>query len=401
MTRRLPAIDAKFPTHATRRPPDQPTRRAPREDSHVTYMVRAIAALAATFALAGCTGQYLTTGETPRDNFIETGEVKVVPITPELIADSSVNAVSTQLPEELTSYRQKTYLIQPGDTLLVTVWDHPELTAPAGSQQETAANGRQVQPDGSFYFPYAGKMNLTGKTIEQVRSTLTSRLGRYLKDPQVDVNVIGTGSRVTLEGAFNNTAPQEISPVPLTLSQAIGRAGVNAELADLSGVTLTRDGRTYRIDLDALNRNGNAAPDIHLKAGDRVFLPFNDRKEVYVVGEVIAPKAINFRTTDISLTQALGRAGGLDPTTSKGSAVYVIRGTDGGSMTQKPATVYHLNAKSPVSFALADRFMLQPGDVVFVGPAGVTRWNRFLSQVLPLTGLLRNATSAGQDVRSF
>ena len=364
-------------------------------------MVRALAALAATFALAGCTGQYLTTGETPRDNFIETGEVKVVPITPELIADSSVNAMSTQLPEELTSYRQKTYLIQPGDTQLVTVWYHPELTAPAGSQQETAANGRQVQPDGSFYFPYAGKMNLTGKTIEQVRSTLTSRLGRYLKDPQVDVNVIGTGSRVTLEGAFNNTAPQEISPVPLTLSQAIGRAGVNAELADLSGVTLTRDGRTYRIDLDALNRNGNAAPDIHLKAGDRIFLPFNDRKEVYVVGEVITPKAINFRTTDISLTQALGRAGGLDPTTSKGSAVYVIRGTDGGNMTQKPATVYHLNAKSPVSFALADRFMLQPGDVVFVGPAGVTRWNRFLSQVLPLTGLLRNATSSGQDIKNL
>ncbi|HSR65018.1 MAG TPA: capsular biosynthesis protein, partial [Xanthomonadaceae bacterium] len=160
-------------------------------------------------------------------------------------------------------------------------------------------------------------------------------------------------------------------------------------------------GRSYRVDLDALNRNGAVAPEIYLKPGDRLFLPFNDRKEVYVVGEVITPKAINFKTTDISLTQALGRAGGLDPTTSKGSAVYVIRGTDGGNMKQSPATVYHLNAKSPVSFALADRFMLRPGDVVFVGPAGVTRWNRFLSQVLPLTGLLRNATSAGQDVKNL
>jgi polysaccharide export outer membrane protein len=356
--------------------------------------LRALAALAASLALAGCTGQYLTTGETPRDNFIETGEVKVVPITPELVATAP--ALASTLPAEITGYRPETYHLQAGDTLIVTVWDHPELTTPAGSQQQTVANGRMVQPDGTFYFPYAGKVQVAGKSIEQVRSTLASRLGRYLKDPQVDVNVIGSGGRVAMEGAFTNTAPQDITPVPLTLSQAIGRAGVNAEQADLSGLMLTRDGKSYRVDLDALNRNGAVAPEIYLKPGDRLFLPFNDRKEVYVVGEVTRPTAINFKTTDITLTQALGRAGGLDPTTSKGSAVYEIRGSE-GDMKQAPATVYHLNAKSPVAFALADRFLLQPGDVVFVGPAGVTRWNRFVSQVLPLTSVLRNAANASQD----
>ena len=37
------------------------------------------------------------------------------------------------------------------------------------------------------------------------------------------------------------------------------------------------------------------------------------------------PNAISFKTSDMSLTQALGRAGGLNPETSKGKAVYVIR----------------------------------------------------------------------------
>ena len=356
--------------------------------------LRALAALAASLALAGCTGQYLTTGETPRDNFIETGEVKVVPITPELVA--TMPATVGTLPADITGYRPETYLLQPGDTLIVTVWDHPELTTPAGSQQQTVANGRLVQPDGTFYFPYAGKVQAAGKSIEQVRSTLASRLGKVLKDPQVDLNVVGSGGRVSLEGAFANTAPQDITPVPLTLSQAVGRAGLNAEQADLSGLMLTRDGQTYRVDLDALNRNGSRAPEIYLKPGDRLFLPFNDRKEVYVVGEVNRPTAINFKTTDITLTQALGRAGGLDPSTSKGSAVYVIRGSE-GDMKQQPATVFHLNAKSPVAFALADKFPLQAGDVVFVGPAGVTRWNRFVSQVLPLTNIIRNAANAQQD----
>jgi polysaccharide export outer membrane protein len=358
----------------------------------VNTLIRAFALPAAmTLSLAGCMGQHLSTGEMPRDNFIQTGEVKVVPITPELVAMNGPFAqAAAQVPQELLAYRPESYHIQPGDTLLITVWDHPELSTPAGTQQQAVANGRQVQPDGSFFFPYAGKTNISGKTIEQVRSMLTSKLGRYLNDPQVDVNVVGYGSRVSLEGAFNNTAPQELTTVPLTLGQAMGRAGVDTEQADISGLILTRDGKSYRLDQDALNRDGVVAQDIYLKAGDRIFLPYNDRKQIYVVGEVRDPQAITFKTTDVSLTQALGRAGGLDQATSNGGEVYVIRGVQ--DMQKSPATVYHLNAKSPVAFALADQFSLRPGDVVFVGAAGITRWNRFVTQLLPFSGILRNAS---------
>jgi len=363
----------------------------------VTTPLRALAALAASLALGGCTGQYLTTSETPRDNFIETGEVKLVPITPELI-NANPTGQTVQLPQELLDYHADNYRIHGGDTLLVTVWDHPELSTPAGSQQQAVSNGRLVQPDGNFYFPYAGKVNIAGKTLEEVRALLTSRLSRYLREPQVDVNVIGSGSRVSLAGAFTNTAPQQLTPVPLTLTQAVGQAGIAVDQADLSGLVLTRDGKSYTIDLDALGRTGGGAPDIYLKAGDRLFLPFNDRKEVYVVGEVVKPAAITFKTTNLTLTQALGRAGGMDPVTSKPSAVYVIRGADLDKASQNPSTVFHLNAQSPVAFALADRFMLRPGDVVWVGPAGVTRWDRVISQILPLASVARAASGARYDL---
>lgn len=316
-------------------------------------------------------------------------DVAMVPITAQLVAaDRPVQ----RLPAELAGYKPEIYRIHPGDTILVTVWDHPELTTPAGNQQQALTNGRLVQPDGTFFYPYAGKLNVSGMTIEELRGTLSSRLAQYLRDPKVDVNVVGYGSRIALQGAFVDTSPQDITTVPLTLSQAIGKARINAEQADLSGLVLTRDNRNYKLDLDALNRDGNVAADIYLKPGDHLYLPFNDRKEVYVIGEVLRPQAINFKTTDMSLTQALGRTGGLNPITSKGSAVYVIRGIE--EMKSAPATVYHLDAKSPAAFALADRFSLHPGDVVWVGPAGVTRWNRFLSQLLPLSGLISNAASA-------
>ena len=348
-------------------------------------------AATAAIAIGGCTGQQMSTRSNGNSTLVEGSDVAMVAITPELVA---TRRPVQPVPAELTGYRPETYEIHGGDTILVTVWDHPELTTPAGNQQQAVTNGRLVQPDGTFFYPYAGKINVSGMSIEELRSTLTSRLAKYLRDPKVDVNVVGYGSRVALQGAFVDTTPQEITTVPLTLAQAVGKARINTEQADLSGLVLTRDNRNYSLDLDALNRNGSVAPDIYLKPGDQLFLPFNDRKEIYVVGEVLRPQAITFKTTDMSLTQALGRTGGLNPVTAKGEAVYVIRGVEDVQQAQSQATVYHLDAKSPAAFALADRFSLHPGDVVWVGPAGVTRWNRFLTQLLPLSGLINNAASA-------
>ncbi|RDZ27603.1 capsular biosynthesis protein [Lysobacter silvisoli] len=320
-------------------------------------------------------------------------DARMVPITSELVAAERPKA---QVAPELLNQRAQDYQLHPGDTVLVTVWEHPELTSPAGNQQQAVTNGRLVQADGSFFFPYAGTLNVSGMTVQALRDTLVSRLSKYLRNPQLDVNVVGYGSRVSLQGAFVDTAPQELTTVPLTLSQAIGRARINVEQADLAGFVLTRNGRNYALDLDALNRDGSVAPDIYLRPGDHLFLPFNDRKEVYVVGEVLRPQALTFKTTDMSLTQALGRTGGLNPVSAKGEAVYVIRGIEETQNT--PATVYHLNARSPAAFALGDRFRLRPGDVVWVGPAGVTRWNRFLSQLLPLSGIISNAASAQYNI---
>ncbi|WP_235565883.1 polysaccharide biosynthesis/export family protein [Lysobacter sp. Root559] len=351
----------------------------------------ACSAIALSIVSVGCVpGQQMSRSSAHEAEAVAGSDVRMVPITQELVTANARPAA--KLPPELLNVRKEDYTIHPGDTLLVTVWEHPELTAPAGSQQQAVTNGRLVQPDGTFFYPYAGKINVAGMTVQALRDTLSSSLAKYLRNPQLDVNVVGFGSRVSLQGAFVDTAPQELTTVPLTLSQAIGRARINAETADLAGFTLTRDGRSYALDLDALNRDGSVAPDIVLRPGDHLFLPFNDRKEVYVVGEVLRPQALTFKTTDMSLTQALGRSGGLNPVTSKGEAVYVIRGIE--DMQNTPATVYHLDAKSPAAFALGDRFSLRPGDVVWVGPAGVTRWNRFLSQLLPLSGIISNAASA-------
>ncbi|HVI58796.1 MAG TPA: polysaccharide biosynthesis/export family protein [Luteimonas sp.] len=351
------------------------------------------ALLAAACLLGGCASGGGSGAGSPVGNLIESGDVQLVQITPQLVA-ASRGEKQEPVPKVLLDYRPDSYRINPGDTIQVTVWDHPELNANAGGPaQDALANGRLVHPDGTFYYPFVGTLKVAGMKIEDLRNVITTRLATYLQSPQVDVNLVGYGSRVTLSGAFKDTSSQSITTVPLTLSQAVGAAVVDTEQADLSGLVLTRDGENHRIDLDALSRNGNSIPNIYLKPGDRLYLPFNDRQQAYVLGEVLRPQAITFKTADMTLTQALGRVGGLNPVTAKSDAVYVIRGMDPQDMNSKPATVFQLDASEPAAFALADEFSVKPGDVVFVGEAGVTRWNRFLSQLLPLSGIIRNASA--------
>jgi len=341
-------------------------------------------------------GQHMSTLRMSHEGSAENARFNLVPITGKEIAMETASARVATIPQELLAFQPEPYRIGIGDSLYITVWDHPELTSPAGPQQQSSANGRVVRPDGTLFYPYAGIIKASGLTVEQLRSQLSNKLTKYVEKPQVDVSVITYGAqRVTLRGAFLKTDAQPMTVAPVTLSQAIGAATINTEQADISDLILTRDGHQYHLDLDALARAPHGLDDIWLKAGDQIYLPYNDRKEVYVVGEVIKPMAIPFKTTSLNLTQAIGRAGGLDPSTSKGRAVYVIRGVE--DMEKEPATIYQLDATSPAAFALASKFAVRPGDVVFVGPADITRWNRFLSQLLPLSGVIQNAAIAKRD----
>jgi polysaccharide export outer membrane protein len=377
------------------RPSDSsiPSVIAERPPAHRLVHAGTLAAVVAVASVLGGCASGGGSGASPGvGDLIDSGDVRLVQITPELVA-ANRQIKRDPVPKELLDYRPESYRINPGDTIKVTVWDHPELDTGGGGGQDVLANGRLVHPDGTFYYPYVGTLKVDGMKIEDLRSAITSRLAHYLQSPQVDVNVVGYGSRVTLQGAFKDTSSQSITTVPLTLSQAVGAAVVDAEQADLSGLVLTRDGKSHRLDMVALSSLGSAIPNIYLKPGDRLYMPFNDRKEAYVMGEVLRPQAITFKTSDLTLTQVLGRVGGLNPVTAKSEAVYVIRGVDLDNMEHKPATVYQLDASTPAAYALADEFSVKPGDVVFVGEAGVTRWNRFLSQLLPLSGIIRNAAA--------
>jgi polysaccharide export outer membrane protein len=356
----------------------------------------AIAVVAMT-CLSGCLwspGQHL--GRTaPGPGQVRTAgndQLDLVLITPKLIAMDQAVQGDGAIPAALTGFQPPPYAIGPGDVLYITVWDHPELTVPAGAQQQLNAAGRLVQGDGTLFYPYVGKIKAAGMTPTALRDELTRKLATYIESPQVDVSILTYASqRVWVTGAAQKSAVVPLTVVPLTLHDAVSNAGFDPNDADLSGVRLTRDGATYTLDMARLGGNP-----IYLQANDHIYIPYLDAKEVFVVGEVNLPGALNFKTGSITLSQALGRSRGLAQSTSDGNAVYVIRGTR--DLQVQPSVVYQLEAGNPAAFAVASQFQLLPGDVVFVGSAGITRWSRFVSQLLPFSGIISNAASVSSDL---
>jgi polysaccharide export outer membrane protein len=356
---------------------------------------------AASLSLAGCMlapGHHMDKGELRRGETADNVGVELVPITPELImADEKARAPIT-VPRDLVQFNPGSYRIGAGDVLYVTVWDHPELTTPSGSQQQIESNGRLVRPNGEFFFPYVGNIKAAGMTIEGLAELMTRELATYIDQPQLDVSVIRYSSQtVYLSGAFKNSNPIKLTSTPLTLAEAIGIGGVDDARVDLTSVKLTRDGKDYVLDVYSLDRNSSYTSKIYLKDGDTIHLTYNDNKKVFVMGDVQKPASLGFRANTVSLADALGSVGGVDQASADGNAVYVIRGM--GDLQQEKAKIFQLNGKSATGFILASRFQLQPQDVVYVGPTNISRWSRVMKELMPTFQLLQMQTGSAVDIQ--
>lgn len=307
--------------------------------------------------------------------------VTIRPITVDLIREQQAAALETLelvVPTAEPPVRDYQYLIGVRDVLSIIVWDHPELTLPAGDFRSAEAAGHLVAADGTIFFPYAGQVKVAGKTVGEVRTILTAKMARAIVDPQLDVKVVAFRSqKAYVVGEVGNPGAQPITDVPLTVLDIINQAGGVTPDADVHSVTLKQNDRTRRIDLWALYKEGDVTQNLLLQDGDLVHVPDQSQRKVFVLGEVANPSSILMSDRSLTLTEAIGDVGGVDRVTSNPERIYVIRGNP------TEAEIFYLNAESPDALILGDQFTLQPRDVVYVETAGVTRWNRVIEQILP------------------
>jgi polysaccharide export outer membrane protein len=205
-------------------------------------------------------------------------------------------------------------------------------------------------------------------------------LSTYFKKVKVDVRLLSfLSQKVYVVGEVKFPGIQSMSDSPMTVAEAVSRAGGVTSEADLSGVTLSRGDKLYPIDLLSVYEQGNNAQNQHLKNGDVINVPDRKQNKVFVTGEVGKQSTLQIHKGKLTLAEALEEANGINFETSNPEDIYVIRGA------QAKPEIFQLNAKSPDALILADRFQLQPHDVVYVGTAGITRWSRSANQLIPST----------------
>jgi len=320
--------------------------------------------------------------------------VRVTPLSMDLLnslEESRQNQVR-EIAEEF-SMQHAQYLIGPGDILQIIVWDHPELTIPAGSFRDAETSGQQVGDDGYLFYPYVGLVKATGMNIAALRDVLTDKLSAYIQDPQLDVRVVGFRSkRVYVVGEVNEPGLIPLNDVPLTIADAISLSGGLTAEAYKSGVNVSRDGVVHEIDLRALYDFADSSQNLMLKHGDIVNILDRSQQKVFVMGEVRNPRSVEIVNGELTLAGALGEVGGVNQLSADSGSIFVIRGTD-----KDQPRIYHLDARYATGLLLAERFDLQAQDVVFVDTAGISQWNRVISQLLPSISVIGIADGLGTN----
>lgn len=322
----------------------------------------------------------------------------ITPITPALV-QAQRRIRPSEVPADVVRLfaKPKPYTIGPADIIGIVVYDHPELLPNAGTvinQQIdptgiSSAPGFIVGADGQISFPFVGRVKVEGLTEIEASELLRERLARFIKEPQVSVRINSFRSRrAYVEGEVRLPGTQIFTDVPMTLPEAINRAGGITPAGDRSFVTLTRGNQTTLVNLMQLQEVGVNPNQIILETGDLVTVRSRDESKVFVMGEILRPSALTMRNGRLSLNEALGEAGGPNLTTANTSQIYVIRNTAQGS----PA-VYHLNAGTPSALALAETFSLRPRDVIYIDPVPLVNWNRIISLILPSAQALSTTRS--------
>ncbi len=157
------------------------------------------------------------------------------------------------------------YVIGADDTLRVSVWKEPDLTATL-----------PVRPDGKISLPLLDDVQAAGLTPMQLADSITVKLKKFIADPRVTVVVTAMNSqRVFVTGEVTHSGAMPLLP-HMTMLQALSAAGFT-QFANVKGIYLLRmeNGKQSKLPFNykEVVKGRNPDQNIQLRPGDTIVVP--------------------------------------------------------------------------------------------------------------------------------
>ena len=160
------------------------------------------------------------------------------------------------------------YLIGAGDSLNISVWRNPELSATV-----------PVRPDGKITAPLVEDMVAIGKNPTELAREMEEKLKKYIQDPVVTIVVQGfvgpTSEQVRIVGQAARPAALNYKQDMTVLDAMISVGGITEFAAGNRAVLIraAEANKAYNIRLHDLLKRGDVTANVELRPGDVIIIP--------------------------------------------------------------------------------------------------------------------------------
>lgn len=387
--------------------------------------IRVIVGAALALSVAGCSsfgangpsrGAILESADRPLAN----ANITVVPLTDDLARQLVASERHSKFSELFHETEISGALIGNGDVLEITLWEAPPAVlfgaAPTGllsssvaSSQSLSQPGQVVDANGRISVPFAGSIRATGRTPADIEREIVARLRGKAHQPQASVRVArNQATNANVVGDVANSGRVPLSPKGERILDVLATAGGAKNAVSKTMIQVTRGNRVASMPLESVIQD--PLQNIIVQPDDVVTVYYQPYAFT-AMGATGSNSELPFEATGITLSQALGRVGGLRDDRADIRGVFLFRLEDPTSLgSQVPANarltpdgklpvIYRLDLKDPGSFFVAQSFPMRNRDVLYVSNAPLADVQKFMNMVssaaFPALGIV-NAVDNGQ-----
>ena len=271
-------------------------------------------------------------------------------------------------------------VVGPGDVLSIGIYE-VGVTLFGGAREggagfDPSARGENfptivVDNQGTISLPYVGRLAVAGHTPAEIQTMIERGLRGKSQSPQALVGIKqNLSSTVYVAGDVRKPGRFDLSLQRERLLDAIALGGGAANSAEDTIVRFNRGTRTLEERLGRIR--AGAADDLVLLPGDRIELIKRPRSFI-VLGATTRVSQVAFETGDLSLAEAVARAGGPADAQADPSAIFLFRYTPAMETAAQVPVIYRLNMMEPKSYFLSQRFAIRDKDVIYIANAAANR----------------------------